>query len=119
MTKINILCVIGFFLTMTSFAKADDQGAMQAISKADQLMLMQNYADAEQQYQSAMKMAESALSRAYAHYKLGTIYNDRNNRTLAKKHWNAGVAALRAEGQENSSLHFHLQEAIKDVSAGQ
>jgi len=82
------------------------------LKRADKQMILQKYQNAEEQYKHIASDEKSPIVKAYIHYRLGKIYEAKQEKMLARQEWEKGLSSLEKSGKNKHPLNKFLVEAM-------
>ncbi len=108
--------ISGFIIFMAAGQPAVSDDFSGDIKRADTKVIMEQYAEAAEIYKNIITASDSAIVRAYAHYKLGDLYRKQHNGEKARQEYQKGLASLKKSGQKNHQIGKYLAHAMKTTA---
>lgn len=104
------------FLLMFLFFGTSQQGLTADFSDeiriADKKVILEQYEEAKVIYQKIISSSDSSVVEAYAHYKLGSVYNRQKKLAKAIEEYEKGLQSLMESGEADHQIGKHLARAL-------
>ena len=114
--KYNVgIATLAMVLSFSTIQHALSGDFFEEINVADHKVILGQYEDAREIYQKIIRSADSSISAAYAHYKLGTLYKRQNNTEKAKEEYAKGLKSLKGAGKSNHQIGKYLDRALQVI----
>ncbi|MCF8474970.1 MAG: hypothetical protein K9G26_09755 [Emcibacter sp.] len=83
------------------------------INVADNKLILEQYEEAKKIYERIINTSDYSVVKAYAHYKLGSLYNRQNENGKAKIEYEKGLVVLKNAGENNHKIGKYLAHALE------
>lgn len=109
-TILSAICSVIFCLSLGQTALSGD--FLLDIDKADKKVILEQYDAAKEIYREIIDTSEPSVVKAYAHYKLGTLFTREKQAKLARSEYEKGLLSLKKAGEYNHQIGNFLTQAL-------
>ena len=86
-----------------------------SISQADNKVILEQFDEAKKIYKKVIDKSNVPSFVAYAHYKLGALYQKKQKTARAHQEYQKGLDTLFKAGHKNHKIGKYLTQAMKDM----